>query len=154
VRAAHGTVGFGQRREEPFHFSLVERHVDFDGGVARGGGGDFGLQRFDGDGCVFAFDAIKNFGKQFFRIAAGDACGRGLNRYAARAHEGDFEAVGAQFFGDFFVDDELARGKLQNHGHEQALTFNFPGVASFEMLFEQDAPRGRRAGRQAKGLRR
>src|SRR5712672_1169868 len=30
VRAAHGTVGFGQRRQEPIHFSLVQRHVDFD----------------------------------------------------------------------------------------------------------------------------
>ncbi len=62
-----------------------------------------------------------------------------MNRYAARAHGLDFEAVGAQFFGDFFVNDELARGKLEDHGHEHALAFDFSGAAGFEVLFEQDA---------------
>src|ERR1700675_2861742 len=47
VGAAHGTIGLGQGAEQPFHFRLVERRVDFYGGVAGGGGGDFGLQRFD-----------------------------------------------------------------------------------------------------------
>src|SRR5712692_6873127 len=95
VGAAHGAIGFGEGGQEPFHFCLVERHVDFDGGVARGGGGDFGLQRFDGDGGIFALDAVENFREQFFRVAAGDAGGSGLNRYAARAHGLDFETVGA-----------------------------------------------------------
>src|SRR5712692_3515129 len=58
VGAAHGAIGLGERGEEPFHFGLIERHVDFDGGVARGGGGDFSLQRFNGDGGVFALDAV------------------------------------------------------------------------------------------------
>src|SRR6266849_2842576 len=91
VGAAHGAIGFGERGEEPFHFCLVERHVYFYGGVAGGGGGNFGLQRFDRDGGVFALDAVENFGEEFFSVAAGDAGGRGLNGYAARAHEFDFK---------------------------------------------------------------
>src|SRR6266404_1915667 len=114
VGAAHGAIGFGEGGEEPFHFCLVERHVDFDGGMAGGGGGDFGLQRFDGDGGVFALDTVENFGEEFFGVAAGNARGSSLNRYAARAHGLDFEAVGTELFSDFFVDDELARGKLED----------------------------------------
>src|SRR6267378_5807801 len=94
VRAAHGAIGFGEGREEPFHFCLVERHVDFDGGVAGRGGGDFGLQRFDGDGGVFALDAIENFSEEFFGVATGNASGGGLDGYAARAHWFYFETVG------------------------------------------------------------
>src|SRR6266852_3577851 len=139
VGAAHGAIGFCEGGEEPFHFGLVERHVDFDGGVARGGGGDFGLQRFDGDGGIFALDAVENFREQFFRVAAGDAGRSGLNRYAARAHGLDFETVGAELFGDFFVDDQLARGQLENHGHEHALAFDSSGAAGFEVLLKQDA---------------
>src|SRR6267378_7691202 len=70
VGAAHGAIGFGEGGEKPFHFGLVERHVDFDGGVAGGGGGDFGSQGFDGDGGVFALDAVENFGEEFFGVAA------------------------------------------------------------------------------------
>src|SRR6266852_3786463 len=125
VGAAHGAIGFREGGEEPFHLCLVEWHVDFDGGVAGGGGGNFGLQRFDGDGGVFALDAVENFGEEFFGVAAGDACGRCLDRNAARAHRPDFEAVGAQLFGYFFVDGELPRRKLENHGHEHALAFDF-----------------------------
>src|SRR6266478_4352196 len=77
VGAAHGAIGFGEGAEEPFHFCLVQGHVYFYGGVAGGGGGDFGLQRFDGDGGVFAFDAVEDFGEEFFGVAAGDASGRG-----------------------------------------------------------------------------
>ena len=40
MRAGHGTVGLGQFRQQPFHFILLERHVDLDGGVAGDGGGD------------------------------------------------------------------------------------------------------------------
>src|SRR6202790_1859733 len=104
VGATHRAIGFGEGGEEPFHFGLVERHVDFDGSVAGGRSGNFGLQRFDGDGGVFALDAVENFGEEFFRVAASDACGRGLNRHAARAHGLDFETVGAYLFGDFLVD--------------------------------------------------
>src|ERR1035438_7935408 len=43
VGAAHRAIGFCESGEQPFHFCLVERHIYFDGGVARGGGGDFGL---------------------------------------------------------------------------------------------------------------
>src|SRR5579864_8095389 len=95
VRAAHGAIGLGEGSEEPFHFRLVERHVDFDGRVARGRRGDFGLQRFDGDGRVFALDAVENFGEEFFGVAARDARGSGLDGDAARAHEFDFKTVGA-----------------------------------------------------------
>ena len=63
VGAAHGAIGFGEGAEEPFHFCLVQGHVYFYGGVAGGGGGDFGLQGFDGDGGVFAFDPVENFGE-------------------------------------------------------------------------------------------
>src|ERR1700719_4733638 len=61
VGTAHGAIGFGEGGEEPFHFCLVERHIYLDGGVARGGGGDFCLQRFDGDGGVFPLDAVEDF---------------------------------------------------------------------------------------------
>jgi hypothetical protein len=36
MRAAHGAIGFGKLFEEPFHFCLVQRHIYFYGGVARG----------------------------------------------------------------------------------------------------------------------
>src|ERR1700722_18184881 len=53
VRATHRAIRFCERSKQPFHLGLIERHIDFDSRVARGGGGDFGLQRVDGDGCVF-----------------------------------------------------------------------------------------------------
>ena len=139
VGAAHGAIGFGEGGEEPLHFCLIERHVDFDGGVAGGAGGDFGLQRFDGDGGVFAFDAVENFGEKFFGVVAGDAGGNRLNCDAARAHGLDLEAVGGEFVGDFFIDDELARREFENHRHKHALAFDFAGAAGFEMLLEEDA---------------
>ena len=139
VRAAHRAIRFRQGGEEPLHFCLVERHVDFDRGVTRGAGGDFGLQRFDGDGGVFALDAIKNFGEQFFGVVAGDAGGDRLNRDAARAHRFDLEAIGGEFVGNFFVDDELARREFENHRHQHALAFDFAGAARFEVLLEEDA---------------
>src|SRR5229473_2748679 len=94
VGAAHGAIGFGEGGEKPFHFGLVERHIDFDGGVARGGGGDFGLQCLDGDGGVFALDAVENFGEELLRVVRSDSRGSGLNGDAARAHGLDFETVG------------------------------------------------------------
>jgi hypothetical protein len=42
VRAAHGAICFSQGRKEPFHFGLVQRHIDFDSGMAGGGGSNFG----------------------------------------------------------------------------------------------------------------
>src|SRR5580704_3406617 len=36
VRAAHRAISFGECGEEPLHFDLVERHIHFDRGVARG----------------------------------------------------------------------------------------------------------------------
>src|SRR6266436_5896718 len=67
VRAAHRAIGFCKRGEQPFHFRLVERHVDFDRRMARGRRRNFCLQRFDGNGCVFALDAVENFRQKFFR---------------------------------------------------------------------------------------
>src|SRR5258708_27020765 len=61
VGAAHGAIGFGEGGEEPFHFGLVERHVDFDGGVAGGGGGGFGLLRLGGGGGILRSHAVGKF---------------------------------------------------------------------------------------------
>jgi len=60
-----GQSVLAMRVEKPFHFCVVERHIYFDGGVARGGRGDFCLERFDGDGGVFSVEAIENFGEHF-----------------------------------------------------------------------------------------
>ena len=102
VRAAHRAIGFGEGAEQPFHFCLVERHVDFDGGVTRGGRRDFRLQRFDGNRGVFALDAVENFGQKLFGVAVGYARGNGLDRDAARTHGFDLEAVGAKALRQFF----------------------------------------------------
>ena len=139
VRAAHRAIGFGESCEEPLHFCLIERHVDLDRGVTSGAGGDFGLQRFDRDRGVFAFDAVENFGQQLFGVGSRNTRGNGLNRYAARAHGFDLETIGGEFVGDFFVDDELARREFENHRHEHALAFDFSGAARFEMLLKKDA---------------
>jgi hypothetical protein len=69
VRAAHRVFGFREFAEEPLHFCGVERRIHFDGGVARGGGGDFRLERIDRDGLIFARDAVENFKEQAFCIA-------------------------------------------------------------------------------------
>ncbi len=79
--------------------------------------------------------SVSSFSASF----AGDAGGNGLNCDAARAHRFDLEAVGGEFVGDFFVDDELARGKFENHRHQHALAFDFAGATRFEMLLEEDA---------------
>ena len=44
-----------------------------------------------------------------------------------------------KLFGNFFVDDQLARRKLENHGHQHALALDFSGATRFEVLLEQDA---------------
>ena len=62
-----------------------------------------------------------------------------MDRHAARPHRLDFEAVGRQFFGYFFVDHQLARRQFQDHGHEHALAFDFARAARFQVLLEQDA---------------
>ena len=139
VRAAHGAVGFGERVEKPFHFCVVERHIDFDGGVAGGGRGDFRLERFDGDRGVFAVEAVENFGEEFFGVGVLDSGWDGLDGDAARAHGFDFETVGGHFFGDFLEDDDLARGEFENERHEHALRFDIAGAASGQVLFEEDA---------------
>jgi hypothetical protein len=38
--------GFGKGLEQPFHFALIERRLDFDGGAAGDGGGDAAALRF------------------------------------------------------------------------------------------------------------
>src|SRR5579871_5428826 len=139
VRAAHGAISFCERVEQPFHFCVIERHVHLNGGVASGGRGDFRLKRFDGDGGVFAVDAVENFGEKFFGVGCLDASRHGLNSDAARAHGLNFETVGRQFFCDFLEDDDLARREFEDKRHEHALRFNFAGAACSEVLFEEDA---------------
>ena len=59
--ARHGMVGFGEFREQPFHFVLLQRHVDLDGGVAGDGGGNAGTDLFQVQRLLFARELVEQF---------------------------------------------------------------------------------------------
>src|SRR5271166_2431846 len=93
MRAAHGTVGFGQLLQEPFHFVLFERHVDLDGGVASDTGSDPGTDLFEVERLLFAFDLLEDFMQQVFDFGGRDAGGGGLHRDGADTEGLDLETV-------------------------------------------------------------
>ena len=88
---------------------------------------------------IFARDSVQDFVQQFFRVAAGDARGRGLDRDAARAHQFGFETVGAQFFANLLENRELPGVQLDDQRNQQALSAEFAFAPRAQVLFEKHA---------------
>ena len=139
VRATHRAIRLGEFAEQPFHLGLIERHIYLDGCMARGGSGDFRLQCFNGNGRVFAFNAVENFRQQFFGVAGHDSGRNGLNGKALGPMGSTSKPLADKFLGNFFVNHDLARRQLYHHGHQHALRFDFACAARFEVLFKKHA---------------
>ena len=103
-------VGFRQFGEQPVHFVLLERHVDFDGGVAGDGGGDAAADLFQVERLLFARDLIEQFVQHFFDRRGVDSRGRDFHGDAAGAERLGLEAVVLQFVGNL-GEDGLLRGR-------------------------------------------
>ena len=90
MRAGHGTVGLGQLRQQPFHFILLERHVDLDGSGRR-------WKRRCGPSSPDSTPALRGQTGPAVRAACaqsgGQPRGSDLYRDAAGAEGPDFESV-------------------------------------------------------------
>ena len=86
-------VGFREFGEQPVHFVLLERHVDFDGGVAGDRGGDAGANLFQIQRLLFARKLVEQFVQHMFDRGRLHARRSDFHRYAARAKRLGLESV-------------------------------------------------------------
>ena len=68
-------VGFGQFREQPLHFVLLQRHVDLDGRVTGDGRGDAGADLFQVQRLFFARELLEQFMQHVLDGAASTPAG-------------------------------------------------------------------------------
>src|SRR5438128_6392938 len=83
--AGHWTLRLRQFAEQPFHLVLLERHVDFDGRMARNGGGDASANLLQIQRLLFAGKLIEEFVQHVFNLARLKARWRNLYCDAACA---------------------------------------------------------------------
>ena len=139
VRARHWVVGFGQFGEQPFHLVLLERHVDFDGRMARDRGGDASAYLFQVQRLLFARELVEEFVQHAFDGGRLDSCRRDFHRHAACAEGLGLESVMLQFVGNFGEYRLLCRRQLQHNRHQQALAFHSLRRTLLQHALEQDA---------------
>src|SRR5260370_10074365 len=103
MRAAHRRFSLGELAEQPFHLGLIERHIDLDGRMASGGGGNRRLQGIDRNRLVLALDAIEDFLAQALGVGIRHAGRRTLNGYALRPHLRAVKSIDGQLLADLFA---------------------------------------------------
>lgn len=139
VRAVGRMFAAGEFREEPFHFLLVEAHVDFDGGAAGDGGADVAADFVERCAAELALGGLQDLEDDLFDIAGLHRGGRGGDGDGAVTEGLAVETAGAELVGNLRVFDLLAGGESDNHGHQKCLLFNAAGGALAEHLFKENA---------------
>ena len=139
VGAGGGVFGFAESVEEPTDLLLIQRLVDFDGGVAGDGGGDAMAAGLGVFRLLVAVGDGEDLFEHAFELDAFETDGSGFDGEGARAEGLDFEAVVFELFGDLGEGDHLRGQEVDEERHEEALALDLLGFALTEDLFEEDA---------------
>ena len=131
-------LGFSEFGEQPVDFCGFERHIDLDGGVAGNGSGDSCAANFGILDLGRFFSAAQDLFQHEFEFAAFQADWRGFYGERARAEGLGLEAVALKFLGDGGEGDHLRGKKLEEYGHEQALTLDGLDFALAHDFFKKD----------------
>ena len=122
--AAHRMLGFRKLRQQPFHLVLFERHIDFDGGMARNRGRYARAHCIEINGLVFTSQLLENLIHHVFDLGRVDSCRSDFYRHAARAKRLRLKPISRQFL-CYFAEDRLLRWRQFNdERHEQALALD------------------------------
>jgi hypothetical protein len=98
VRARHGTLSFRQLLQQPFHFVLLQRHVDLDGRVARDAGRNLPPDLVQIQHLLFLLELVQQFDQHLFDICRPHASWRCLYRYCSSAEQLNFKPIALQLF--------------------------------------------------------
>src|SRR5215469_11596114 len=136
---AHGTVRLGQLLEQPLHFVLFERHVDFDGGVAGDRSSDLCANLLQIEGLLFALELLEDLVQHVLDFRRGNARRCGLHRDGANAEGLDLEAVVIELVRDLRENSHLARRKLDQQRYEHLLVLGRIGETLAQDLLKEHA---------------
>ena len=139
VRTCGRMLGFCESDEEPVDFGGVKRLVDLDRSVAGDAGCDAAAASLGVLGLLIAVGDSEDFFDHLLELLAFETYGRGLDGEGAGTKGLGFEAVAVEFLGDFGEGDHLGGEKVDQQGHEEALTLHLLGVAIAQDFFEEDA---------------
>src|SRR5215469_5327728 len=134
---AHGTVGLGQLLEQPLHFGLFERHVDFDGGVAGDRSSDLCANLLQIEGLLFALELLEDLVQHVLDFRRRNARRCSLHRDGANAEGLDLEAVVIELVRDLRENSHLARRKLDQQRYEHLLLLRPVGQTLAQDLLKE-----------------
>src|SRR5260370_435915 len=132
-------LGFRQFRQQPFHFVLLQRHVDFDGRVARDRGCDRGPDLLQIQRLLFARELIEQIVQHVLNRGGIHSRWRHLHRHTARAEWLGFESVVLQLVGNLREYCLLRGRQFENDRHQQPLTLHLTNRPLLQNALEQHA---------------
>ena len=139
VGTSGGVFGFAEGVKEPRDLFLVQRLIDFDGGMAGDTGRDAAAAGFGVFGLPVAIGDGEDFFEHALEFDSFETDRGGFDGEGAGAEGFGFEAVAVQFSGDLGEGDHLCGKEVDEQWHEEALALNLFGVAFAEDLFEKNA---------------
>ena len=139
MRACVGVIGLRQLRQQPLHFVPLQRHVHFDGGVARDRRRDAGANLFQIQRLLLAGELVQQLVQHFLDHGRVHSRRRHFHRHAARAEWFGLESIALQFVRDFGEHRPLRRRQLQHNRHQQPLAFDSLCRALLQYSFKQHA---------------
>ena len=111
-------IGFRQLREQPFHFVLLQGHIDFNGGVAGNRRGYTCTDFLQIQRLLFARKLIQDFVQQVFDRARVYARRGDFYGHAARTERFGFESITGQFIGNFAEHSLLGWSQFKHDRHQ------------------------------------